>query len=113
MSHRGKRKTEVGVVTSDSMQKTIAVKVERLVRHPKFGKVIRKYITFKAHDEKEEANAGDLVEITETRPLSKTKRYRLTKVLQRAEAFEELAPDSAGSAVKQPPPAPPQGETQL
>jgi small subunit ribosomal protein S17 len=83
MSERGKRKTKVGIVISDKMEKTITVQVDRLVKHPKYGKYIRKYHKFKAHDEEGQAKMGDKVEIMETRPLSKTKNWRLMKVLVR------------------------------
>ena len=69
---------------SDKMQKTITVRVERLVRHPKFGKMVRRYSTCKAHDEKNEAQIGDVVEIMETRRLSATKSWRLIKVIRRS-----------------------------
>lgn len=75
------RKTRVGVVTSDKMNKTIVVEVERRVPHPRFKKIVRRTSTFHAHDEKEEAKIGDKVRIMETRPLSKTKRWRLIEVL--------------------------------
>lgn len=81
---RGNRKTAIGVVTSDKMKKTIVVKAERLVRHAKFGKYLRKYTVYKAHDEKNEAKVGDRVEIMETRPLSATKRWRLVRVVERS-----------------------------
>ena len=75
------RKTRVGVVTSDKMNKTIVVEVERRVPHPRFKKIVRRTSKFHAHDEKEEAKIGDKVRIMETRPLSKTKRWRLLEVL--------------------------------
>lgn len=78
---RNKRKLLVGIVTSDRMVKTITVKVERFVRHPKFGKYIKRLTTCYAHDEKREAKLGDRVEIMETRPMSRLKRWRLVKVL--------------------------------
>jgi small subunit ribosomal protein S17 len=81
-AHGPKRVT--GIVTSDKMQKTRAVKVQRLERHPKYGKFIRRHSTFKVHDEKEVAREGDTVLIEETRPLSKTKRWRLLEVLAKA-----------------------------
>ncbi|MCD6404507.1 MAG: 30S ribosomal protein S17 [Planctomycetes bacterium] len=84
MKVRGKRKTVQGVVTSDSMEKSIVVAVERLVEHPKYGKRIRRSTKFFAHDEADEARAGDKVEIAETRPLSKKKRWRLVRILERA-----------------------------
>jgi small subunit ribosomal protein S17 len=75
------RKTRVGVVTSDKMNKTIVVEVERRVPHPRFKKIVRRTTKFHAHDEKEEAKVGDKVRIMETRPLSKTKRWRLIEIL--------------------------------
>lgn len=75
------RKTRVGVVTSDKMNKTIVVEVERRVPHPQFKKIVRRTTKFHAHDEKEEAKIGDKVRIMETRPLSKTKRWRLVEIL--------------------------------
>lgn len=82
MKQRGKRRTRIGVVDSDKMQKTIVVVVERLVQHAKYKKYIHKFTRYKAHDEKNEAKIGDKVEIMETRPLSKTKTWRLVKVLE-------------------------------
>ncbi|OHB70866.1 MAG: 30S ribosomal protein S17 [Planctomycetes bacterium RBG_16_43_13] len=84
MLDRGRRRTVVGVVTSDKMQKTITVSIERIVTHPKFGKRIKRYTICKAHDESREAKTGDKVELMETRPLSKTKCWRLTKILEKA-----------------------------
>ncbi len=81
MSERGKRKMIQGVVTSNKMQKTIVVTAERLVKHPKYKKYVKRYSVYKAHDEKSEAKIGDRVEIMETRPLSKTKNFRLVRVL--------------------------------
>ncbi len=75
------RKTRVGVVKSDKMNKTIVVEVERRVPHPRFKKIVRRTTKFHAHDEKEEAKIGDKVRIMETRPLSKTKRWRLVEIL--------------------------------
>lgn len=80
---RGKRKIQAGVVVSDKMQKTIVVKVERRVRHPVYEKVMRQFSKFKAHDERREAQVGDLVQIMETRPMSKDKRWRLVKIVRR------------------------------
>lgn len=76
------RKQRVGVVVSDKMTKTIVVEVERRVPHPRFKKIVRKTSKFYAHDEKEEAKEGDKVLITETRPLSKLKRWTLAEVLK-------------------------------
>jgi small subunit ribosomal protein S17 len=78
---RGRRKLVVGVVTSDKMDKTIVVEIGRRVKHPKYGKFIRKATVYKAHDEESKAKLGDKVEIVEVRPLSKTKRWRLVRIL--------------------------------
>jgi small subunit ribosomal protein S17 len=81
---QGKRKTKVGRVVSDKMDKTIVVSVERLARHPLYKRVIRLTTKFKAHDETNEAHVGDTVLIEESRPLSATKRWRLVSVVTRA-----------------------------
>lgn len=81
---RGARRRLVGKVTSDKMQKTIVVEVTRQVIDPLYGKVIRRRARFKAHDEKNECKIGDRVEVEESRPLSRDKRWRLVKVLERA-----------------------------
>jgi len=81
--HRGHRKERVGEVVSDKMEKTIVVRVERRFRHPRFKKVVTAYSKFYAHDEKNEAKIGDRVRIQETRPLSKTKSWRLVEVVAR------------------------------
>jgi len=78
---RGLRKTRVGVVVSDKMDKTIVVEIVRRVPHPKFHKIIKRSTTLYAHDEKREAKAGDKVRVIETRPISKKKRWRLVEVL--------------------------------
>jgi small subunit ribosomal protein S17 len=83
---RARRRTVEGTVVSAKMQKTITVETSYLKLHPKYKKFVRRYTTYKAHDEKGEAREGDLVEIQQTRPLSKTKRYRLLKVIRRARA---------------------------
>ena len=82
---RGRRKVFRGEVVSDKMDKTIVVAVTRLVRHPLYPKVIKKTTKFNAHDEFNEAKEGDIVEIMETRPLSKTKRWRLVRIIKRRE----------------------------
>jgi small subunit ribosomal protein S17 len=81
---QGKRKTKVGRVVSDRMDKTIVVSVERLARHRLYKRVVRLTTKFKAHDETNEAHIGDTVRIEESRPLSATKRWRLVEVVQRA-----------------------------
>jgi small subunit ribosomal protein S17 len=82
---RGSRKTMIGLVVSDKMDKTVVVAVERVVPHSLYGRRIRRTKRFKAHDEKNEARTGDRVELMETRPLSKDKRWRVVRILQRAE----------------------------
>ena len=86
MAARGKRKTVVGKVVSDKMSKTISVRSDRLVKHALYGKYMRRWTVYKAHDEGEQAHVGDVVEIAETRPLSKSKRWRLVRVLNAAPA---------------------------
>ena len=84
MTERNLRKTRTGVVTSNKMVKTITVAVERKVKHPIYGKFVKKTTKFHAHDEKQEFTVGDVVVIMETRPLSKTKRWRLVEVVEKA-----------------------------
>ena len=81
---RNQRKERVGTVVSDKMQKTIVVRVEVSVKHPKYGKIMKRSAKFKAHDENNECGIGDKVRIMETRPLSKDKRWRLVEVLEKA-----------------------------
>ncbi len=85
MAERGKRKVLVGTVVSDKMDKTVVVAVETLVRHPLYGKTIRRTKKFKAHDEDNTCRVGDRVKMMETRPLSKEKRWRIVQVIERAE----------------------------
>jgi small subunit ribosomal protein S17 len=84
MAEREKRKTLVGVVTSDKMEKTVIVMVNRLVLHPVYKKYVRKRKKFKAHDEQNQCHMGDKVLLIETRPLSREKRWRVKEVLERA-----------------------------
>lgn len=81
---RKRRKTRIGIVSSDKMTKTITVAVERKVKHPIYGKFLKKTTKFHAHDESNTAGIGDVVRIMETRPLSKTKRWRLVEVIEKA-----------------------------
>jgi small subunit ribosomal protein S17 len=81
---RNDRKVKTGKVVSDKMDKTIVVAVERLVQHPLYKKSIKKTVKFKAHDENNDSHIGDIVEIMETRPLSKDKRWRVIEVIERA-----------------------------
>ena len=83
MVERNLRKIRVGVVTSNKMTKTITIAVERKVKHPIYGKFVKKTTKFHAHDEKNECSIGDLVKIMETRPLSKTKRWRLVEIVEK------------------------------
>jgi small subunit ribosomal protein S17 len=85
---RNSRRNIEGVVVSDRMDKTITVRVERLLKHPKYKKYIRRHVKYHAHDEVNDANVGDTVELMESRPLSKTKRWRLVSVKERAELSE-------------------------
>ena len=80
---RNLRKTKLGVVSSNRMDKTITVSVERKVKHPLYGKFVKKSTKFHAHDEKNECSIGDTVKIMETRPISKTKRWRLVEVIEK------------------------------
>jgi len=81
---RGIRKTKTGTVVSDKMDKTIVVAVKTKIRHPLYKKMIGRTVKFKAHDEQNQCKAGDFVEIMETRPLSKDKRWRLTNIINKA-----------------------------
>ncbi|MBS1742817.1 MAG: 30S ribosomal protein S17 [Bacteroidetes bacterium] len=80
---RNLRKTRIGVVSSNKMDKTITVKVERKVKHPIYGKFLKKTTSFHAHDEKNECSIGDTVKIMESRPMSKTKRWRLVEIVEK------------------------------
>lgn len=84
-ANRGRRKVRVGKVVSDKMNKTAVVAVTRLVRHARYGRYVKRTTKFKVHDEKNECHVGDTVRITETRPLSKEKRWRLVEITKRAE----------------------------
>jgi small subunit ribosomal protein S17 len=85
MSERGLRKIRTGRVTSDRMDKTVVVTVDRLVRHPLYGKTIKRRSKLYAHDENNECGMGDIVRVAETRPLSKTKRWRVIEVVRKAQ----------------------------
>ena len=84
MSERNLRKTRVGKVVSDKMDKTIVVAIQDNVRHPLYKKIIKRTVKLKAHDENNECRIGDRVEVMETRPLSKDKRWRVTNIIERA-----------------------------
>lgn len=81
---RGSRKTRVGTVVSDKMDKTVVVDVSRTTRHPLYGKILRRTKKYKAHDETNQCRLGDKVKIMETRPISKDKRWRVTEVLEKS-----------------------------
>jgi small subunit ribosomal protein S17 len=101
-AQRGKRRVAVGVVTSDKMNKTRRVEIPRLVKHARYGKYIKRRTICKVHDETNESHVGDTVEIMETRPMSKTKHWRLirivTKAPQLAVAGEKAPPEAAPTA---------------
>jgi small subunit ribosomal protein S17 len=84
MSERSLRKERIGLVTSNKMDKSIVVTVERKMKHPKYGKFVKRTKKFVAHDEKNECNIGDTVKIMETRPISKSKCWRLVEIIERA-----------------------------
>lgn len=84
MIDRKRRKTRIGIVSSNKMMKTITVAVERKVKHPIYGKFLKKTTKFHAHDDLNAAGIGDVVRIMETRPLSKTKRWRLVEIIEKA-----------------------------
>ena len=81
---RGMRKTRLGTVVSDKMDKTVVVSVERLMAHPRYGRRVKRTKTFKAHNEGNQAKAGDRVLVMETRPLSREKRWRVVEIIERA-----------------------------
>ena len=84
MEERNHRKVRIGVVVSDKMQKSIVVAIKDREKHPLYGKFVKKTKKFHVHDENNEAHVGDTVSIMETRPLSRTKRWRLTEIIERA-----------------------------
>jgi small subunit ribosomal protein S17 len=81
---RGRRKVRTGIVISDGMDKTVVVRIDRSVRHPLYDKTVRRSKKLAAHDESNEAHVGDRVRVVETRPLSKTKRWRLVEIVEKA-----------------------------
>ena len=84
MKRRGQRKRETGIVVSDKMDKTVTVKVQRLTKHPMYKKYIKRYTSYKVHDEENACKVGDTVLIVETRPLSKTKRWNVKEIITKA-----------------------------
>jgi len=99
---RGQRRIVVGIVTSDKMNKTRRVEIPRLVKHARYGKYIRRRTICKVHDEQNESHAGDTVEIMETRPLSKTKNWRLLRVVTKAPQAPAVAEPEIPGAKSQP-----------
>src|SRR5436853_7361242 len=93
---RGQRRVVIGIVTSDKMNKTRRVEIPRLVKHARYGKYIRRRTICYVHDENNESHQGDLIEIVETRPLSKMKNWRLVRVVTKAPAVVALAPEVTG-----------------
>src|SRR5262245_25306220 len=91
-NERGRRRVEVGIVTSDKMNKTRRVEIPRLVKHERYGKYIRRRTVCHVHDEGNESHVGDTVEIMETRPLSRTKHWRLTRIVTKAPMTAPAAP---------------------
>ena len=85
MEERNKRKMAEGIVVSDKMDKTVVMQVQRLVKHPLYGKVMKRTKKYKVHDENNECKIGDIIRAMETRPLSKDKRWRLVEVVRKAE----------------------------
>jgi small subunit ribosomal protein S17 len=104
---RGRRRLVTGVVTSDKMNKTRRVEIPRLVKHARYGKYIRRRTVCHVHDEQNESHTGDTVEIMETRPLSKTKHWRLVRVVARAPltAAAAAAAEAGAAPAANPPPA--------
>ena len=96
---RGKRRIEIGVVTSDKMQKTRRVEIPRLVKHARYGKYIKRRTICHVHDEQNESQAGDTVEIMETRPLSKTKTWRLVRVVSKSPQAPVTAAEKPAEAM--------------
>ena len=84
MSERNLRKTRVGIVTSDKMDKTVVVSIKDKVRHPLYGKIVNRTVKYKAHDEENTCGIGDKVLIMETRPMSKDKRWRVVEIIEKA-----------------------------
>lgn len=84
MSDRALRKTRIGMVVSDKMEKTVVVAVQRLVRHPLYGRIVKLTSKIKAHDEVNECKVGDKVKVMETRPISKDKRWRVVNIIEKA-----------------------------
>lgn len=84
VEQRGLRKTRVGKVVSDKMDKTVVVSVDTLIRHPLYGKIVRRSKKFKAHDENNQCRIGDVVKIMETRPLSRDKNWRVVEIVEKA-----------------------------
>jgi small subunit ribosomal protein S17 len=92
-----RRASKVGVVVSDKADKTVVVRVDRIVRHPMYKRYVRKAATFMAHDENNQAKVGDTVEIVESRPLSARKRWRMRRIVKRGQGAVEIATADVGT----------------
>ena len=90
VEERNLRKVMIGIVKSDKMDKTVVVTIEQKVRHPKYGKIMKRTYNLKAHDEENKCGIGDKVKVMETRPLSKDKRWRVVEILEKAEIKIEI-----------------------
>jgi len=90
------KRTEIGLVTSDRTSKTRRVEIPRLVRHPKYGKILRRRTICFVHDENNESHKGDTVEIAESRPMSKLKRWTLVRIVNRGQVIESVGPGEEG-----------------
>jgi len=97
-----RRKTKIGRIVSNKMQKTVVVAVEQIRRHPIYHRAMRQTRKFKAHDENNEAQVGDVVRIVETRPLSKEKRWRVAEILRRASGVEDPAAIEEPTGIEEP-----------
>jgi small subunit ribosomal protein S17 len=94
------KRTEIGVVVSDKMEKTRRVEIARMIRHPKYGKIVRGRTVCYVHDEENASHAGDKVEIIESRPMSKTKRWELVRVVERSRAIDMAALKAARASAE-------------
>ena len=95
-------KERIAIVLSNKMQKTIVVQIERVAKHPKFGKIMKKFKKFKVHDEKNTAKVGDRVRVVETRPLSRDKHWRLVEILSHGHLQKSVAQETEAPAVPEP-----------
>lgn len=97
MEERNLRKTRVGVVVSNKMDKTVVIAIKERVKHPLYGKIVNRTKTFKAHDEQNECGIGDTVRVAETRPLSKEKRWRVVEIIEKAKNRKYSCQEETGN----------------